>query len=65
MKKQNENQYDIDAKKEPHITAEDLAVDIKPLLKDYFKGDIMRNGGSIIYKMLNGQVFLITAQEIK
>ncbi len=57
---ENENDVDfIAAKNEQEILARELLAEILPLLKDYFVGEIIRNEDEIIYKMLNGQVFLI------
>ncbi len=61
---ENENDVDfIAAKNEQEILARELLAEILPLLKDYFVGEIIRNEDEIIYKMLNGQEFLISAWE--
>lgn len=52
------------AENEEPITANDLLEEIKPLLKDYFAGEIFLIDNSILYKLPNGQNFLIKAEEV-
>ena len=51
------------AKNEPPIKESDLLLEILPLMQEYFVGDIKSDGKSILYRMPNGQSFLITAKQ--
>lgn len=48
--------------KEPPITSKELLAEIKPLLDDYFIGDIFIDKNGILYKLPNGQTFLLNAE---
>ncbi len=50
-------------KNEQPITAKDLLEEIKPLLEDYFIGDISFDGKVIVYTLPNGQKFILKAEE--
>ncbi len=51
-------------KKEPPITATELLEEMKPLLDDYFIGEIGFHGNAITYRLPNGQTFCIKAEAI-
>ncbi len=53
-----------EAKNEPPISASELIAEIKPLLDDYFIGDISFDGEEITYRLLNGQTFLLKAERV-
>lgn len=53
------------AKKETPFNAADLALEIEPLIRDYFVGDFELDGNKISCKFLNGQKFIITVGEVK
>lgn len=50
------------AKNEPPIQAKDLLQEILPLMQDYFVGDITLEANGILYRLPNGQNFLISAK---
>ncbi len=50
-------------KNEQPVTAKDLLEEIKPLLEDYFIGDISFDGKVIVYTLPNGQKFILKAEE--
>ncbi len=50
-------------KHEQPVTAKDLLEEIKPLLEDYFIGDISFDGKGIVYTLPNGQKFILKAEE--
>ena len=49
---------------EERIYANDLLVEILPLLEEYFIADFELTKDDIIWKMLNGQKFRMTIEEI-
>lgn len=51
------------AKKEPPIEGTDLLLEILPLLQEYFVGEITLEERGIVYRLPNGQSFLITAKQ--
>jgi len=53
-----------DAVKEKKILTLDLAMQIFPLLDDYFFGTFAKNSKGILMKMENGQVFQLKVEEI-
>ena len=53
-----------DAVKEKKILTLDLAMQIFPLLDDYFFGTFAKNSKGILMKMENGQVFQLTVTEV-
>ncbi len=63
MLMKNEKQMQ-EAKNEPPISASELIAEIKPLLDDYFIGDISFDGEEITYRLLNGQTFLLKAERV-
>ncbi len=65
MKNERQNvREERTAKKEPPIAADELLAEIKPLLDDYFLGEIQWDGRQITYRLPNGQVFSLTAKEL-
>ncbi len=57
-------QDELNAKKEPKITAFSLLEEILPLLKEYFIGEIESGDNCLIYSLPNGQKFRIAAEQI-
>ncbi len=53
---------ELEAKNERFITASGLLEEIKPLLDDYFVGEISFGCGGLIYCLPNGQKFIIKVQ---
>lgn len=51
-------------KNEPPITANDILAEIKPLLDEYFIGEIYFNGSGVKYCLPNGQRFIIKAEAV-
>ena len=49
------------AKGEPSVTGKALLEEILPLMEDYFVGEISLKGNGLVYRMPNGQRFVITA----
>ncbi len=49
---------------EKPITANELLAEIKPLLDDYFIGEIFFDGNGISYRLPNGQKFIIKAETV-
>lgn len=49
---------------EKKLSEHELITEIFSILKDYFVGVFLDNGKHITYKLLNGQAFKITVQEI-
>lgn len=45
------------------INGLDLAMQIYPLLKDYFNGNFTKNTKGVLMRMTNGQVFQLTVTE--
>lgn len=52
-------------KNEPHVNADGLLAEIKPLLDDYFVGEIVLENGIITYRLPNGQKFILECREVK
>ena len=50
---------------EENVYSKDLLAEILPLLKEYFIADFELTKDDIILKMLNGQKFRMTIEEIK
>ena len=50
--------------KEGRIDPLDLAMQIHPLLDDYFCGTFVRNTKGVLMKMNNGQVFQLKVEEV-
>ena len=67
MKELNQVTYEelarLEAEKEARCTAESVAQEIEPLIREYFYGDIEREGNTVNLKLLNGQTFRITCSE--
>ena len=51
------------AKREPPVAANDLLLEILPLMQDYFVGEVTIDRGTILYRLPNGQKFRITAKQ--
>ncbi len=65
MKNQNENLTEDEyARNEPPVAANEILAEIKPLLEDYFNGEIIFDGQNITYCLLNGQKFKLSAEEV-
>lgn len=47
------------------MSTDELLHELKQLLDDMFIGNIVLNGHSITYKLLNGQTFTIAAEKIR
>lgn len=47
------------------ISSDELLHELKRLLDDMFIGNIVLNGHSITYKLLNGQTFTIAAEKLR
>lgn len=52
------------SKKEPRITSQNLIAELKPLLNNYFIGDVSLGYDGIVYTMPNGQTFLIKVRRM-
>ena len=52
------------ARKEGKVYAENLLAEIGLLLPDYFVGEFAADGEGILIKLLNGQVFRLSAEEV-
>ncbi len=50
--------------KEAKIDSYELAMEIFPLLKEYFCGTFAKNSKGVLMKMDNGQVFQLTVEEV-
>lgn len=50
--------------KEERIDPLDLAMEIHPLLADYFCGTFVKNTKGVLMKMENGQVFQLKVEEV-
>lgn len=50
--------------KEGKIDSLELAMEIYPLLEDYFCGTFAKNSKGVLMKMDNGQVFQLTVEEV-
>lgn len=61
---EEENEEIDDAVREEKILPLDLAMQIFPLLDDYFCGTFAKNSKGILMKMENGQVFQLKVEEI-
>ncbi len=61
---EEENEEIDDAVREGKILPLDLAMQIFPLLDDYFFGTFAKNSKGILMKMENGQVFQLKVEEI-
>lgn len=61
---EEENEEMNDAVREEKILPHDLAMQIFPLLDDYFFGTFAKNSNGILMKMENGQVFQLKVEEI-
>jgi len=65
MKNTNQNLIEDEyAKNEPPVSANEILAEIKPLLEDYFQGEIDFDGKNITYCLLNGQKFKLSAEEV-
>lgn len=64
MKNEQRNTDELNAKKEPPVTGGELLAEIKPLLDDYFLGEIAQEGECLIYRMPNGQTWRLFAEEM-
>jgi len=51
-------------KNEKPVEAGELLEEIKPLLEDYFIGDVSCNGEGIVYTLPNGQKFILSAKAV-
>ncbi|MDE6302797.1 MAG: hypothetical protein K2M36_04345 [Clostridia bacterium] len=54
--------FEMLARKEKPINAEQLLYEIVPLIEEYFIGGISLKGNDIVYQLPNGQVFCISAK---
>ena len=61
---EEENEEMNDAVREEKILPFDLAMQIFPLLEDYFFGTFAKNSKGILMKMENGQGFQLKVEEI-
>ncbi len=53
-----------DAVREGKILPLDLAMQMYPLLEDYFCGTFAKNSKGILMKMENGQIFQLKVEEV-
>lgn len=53
-----------DAAREEKILSLDLAMQIFPLLNDYFCGTFAKNSKGVLMKMENGQIFQLKVEEV-
>lgn len=53
-----------DAAGEGKILSLDLAMQIFPLLNDYFCGTFVKNSKGVLMKMENGQIFQLKVEEV-
>ncbi len=53
---------ELKAKGETAVSPKGLLEEIAPLLRDYFIGEITLCGDGILYRLPNGQKFIITAR---
>lgn len=53
-----------DAAREGKILSLDLAMQIFPLLNDYFCGTFAKNSKGVLMKMENGQIFQLKVEEV-
>ena len=53
-----------DTVREAKILPLDLAMQIYPLLEDYFCGTFAKNSKGILMKMENGQIFQLKVEEV-
>lgn len=53
-----------DAAHEEKILSLDLAMQIFPLLNDYFCGTFAKNSKGVLMKMENGQIFQLKVEEV-
>lgn len=53
-----------DAAGEGKILSLDLAMEIFPLLNDYFCGTFVKNSKGVLMKMENGQIFQLKVEEV-
>lgn len=53
-----------DAVKEKKILPLDLAMQLFPLLDDYFCGTFAKNSKGVLMKMENGQIFQLKVEEV-
>ena len=53
-----------DTVREEKILPHDLAMQIFPLLDDYFFGTFAKNSKGILMKMENGQIFQLKVEEV-
>ena len=51
------------AREEQPIEGKDLLLEILPLLQEYFVGEITLEERGIVYRLPNGQSFVITAKQ--
>lgn len=64
MENQTSNLEELNATNEPNVTYRDLLEEILPILKNDFIGEFAYDGNGIIYRMLNGQKFKLTLEEV-
>lgn len=48
---------------EEEIKAEDLIDEIYPYLAEFYEGEIVKDGGKVIFNFPNGQVFELSISE--
>lgn len=62
--KHMEGKPNIETKDSSNINGLDLAMQIYPLLDDYFCGTFAKNTKGVLMKMENGQIFQLTVTEV-
>lgn len=61
---EEENEQQDTVVQESKTTGLDLAMQIFPLLDDYFCGTFVKNTKGVLMKLENGQVFQLTVTEV-
>lgn len=61
---EEKNEEMSDAAREGKILSLDLAMQMFPLLDDYFCGTFAKNSKGILMKMENGQIFQLKVEEV-
>ena len=61
---EEENEGMSDAVREEKILPLDLAMQIYPLLDDYFCGTFAKNSKGVLMRMENGQIFQLKVEEV-
>ena len=45
------------------LTAEDIAAELLPLVREYFVGECRQEGGNLIYTLADGQTYVIEVKK--